>query len=100
MPQYTVKIEETDYRHLEQVAQFLGISVKDTLSKMIEEQRYLNKQKSGKLKKSESVYDKPSRWAKISHRIRKKPPLRGAGDYVRECSKEFRNDFSLRHDAE
>ncbi len=100
MPQHTIEIEETDYRYLEQAARYMGISVKDMLRKMIEKQRLNDKQQSDNLEKSESVYDKQSRWAEISRRIRRKPPLRGAGDYVRECTKEFRDDFLLRHDTE
>ncbi|MDM8525059.1 hypothetical protein QUF80_16940 [Desulfococcaceae bacterium HSG8] len=41
-----------------------------------------------------------SRWARFSERIRKNPPLSGAGDYVRECSREFRGEFAFRHDSE
>jgi hypothetical protein len=39
-----------------------------------------------------------SRWATFSEEIKKEPPLRGLGDYVRQCSKEFREDFSLNHE--
>ena len=41
-----------------------------------------------------------SRWARFSERIRKNPPLSGAGDYVRECSREFRDEFAFGHDSE
>ncbi len=95
MLKHTVKIEDADYRYLEQDARFLGISVEEMLSKMIEKQRLIDHQKPDKFGNPESIYDKQSRWAGISRRIRRKPPLRGAGDYVRECAKEFRDDFSL-----
>ena len=46
----------------------------------------------------EETKPKKSRWAEISERIQKDPPLRGAGEYVRQVSKEFREDFALTHD--
>ncbi len=100
MLKHTIKIDDTDYRYLEQAALLLEISVKDMLSKIIEKQRLTDKQKSDKLGKSKSVYDKQRRWAEISHRIRRDPPLRGAGAFVRKCGEEFRDDFSLKHDVE
>ena len=41
-----------------------------------------------------------SRWVCLSEQIGKNPPLSGAGDYVRECSREFRDEFAFRHDSE
>jgi len=41
-----------------------------------------------------------SRWTRFSERIRKNPPLSGVGDYVRECSRDFRDEFTFRHDWE
>jgi len=100
MLRHTIKIEEKAYRYLEQDARFLGISIEEALSKIIEKQIFTENQTSDKCGNSESVYVQKSRWAQISRRIRKNPPLRGVGDYVRECSKEFRGDFSLGHDVE
>ncbi len=45
----------------------------------------------------EQALHKKSRWVHVSERIRNNPPLRGAGEYVRNCSKEFREDFALNH---
>ncbi|MCP4372075.1 MAG: hypothetical protein GY797_28745 [Deltaproteobacteria bacterium] len=51
-------------------------------------------------KNAEVTTRKKSRWALFSERVQKNPSLRGAGEYVRKCSKELREDFALKHDEE
>ncbi|MCP4107765.1 MAG: hypothetical protein GY749_19835 [Desulfobacteraceae bacterium] len=46
------------------------------------------------------VIRKKGRWAEFSERVRKNPPLSGAGDCVRKYSEELREDFAFRHDQE
>jgi len=48
----------------------------------------------------ENTHHKKSRWAELSERIHKNPPLSGAGDYVLEYFQEFREDFAFEHDKE
>jgi len=100
MSYHTVKIEEAHYRYLEQAAVCWKTNVQDILSKIIEKQKLENSQIPQEPKSSEPVCHKKSRWTEISARIRKNPPLNGAGDFVRESAKEFREDFSFRHDTE
>lgn len=40
------------------------------------------------------------RWKEVSERMRQNPPLHGLSDYIRQCSAEFREDFSLTKDDE
>lgn len=97
MPYRTIKVEESDYRYIEKSAVSFGISVHDMLSKILEKQRIIDK----KLHDIPEIeYKKKSRWVAISERIKKDPPLRGAGDYVKESSREFRENFSFKHDTE
>ncbi len=42
----------------------------------------------------------PGRWEKMSARIQQHPPLHGVGNFVRECSAEFREDFAVTSDDE
>ncbi|MGE0083355.1 MAG: hypothetical protein AB7S75_02940 [Desulfococcaceae bacterium] len=96
----TVKIQEADYRYLEQTALLLGTTVQEMLGNLIKKQKIIEMERTEGPKSSESVSDRKSRWAEISARIRKNPPLSGAGDFVRESAKELREDFSFRHDTE
>ncbi len=71
MPDRTIEIEDRNYQYLERVAKNAGVTKR-----------------------------KKSRWALFSERVQKNPSLRGAGEYVRKCSKELREDFALKHDEE
>lgn len=39
-----------------------------------------------------------NKWKKISNRVKKNPPLRGAGEKVLTDSKDFRNNFNFNND--
>jgi ABC-type uncharacterized transport system ATPase subunit len=79
---FAVEHKEKDMQHIIYLVQKLAEQEKSTSDVTVINQ--------GKLLKS--------RWAKFSEEIKKEPPLRGLGDYVRQCSKEFREDFALNHD--
>ena len=99
MVHMTVDIEETDYQYLEQAAQSAGVTIQSFLKHLISRQHLVVQEDSQEKRiQLEQPHRKKSRWAQLSERIRQDPPLRGAGDYVRECSKEFRDDFALHHD--
>ncbi|MFO7884868.1 MAG: hypothetical protein R6U68_08610 [Desulfobacteraceae bacterium] len=40
------------------------------------------------------------KWKRFADEMRQKSPLSGAGDFVLEQSKKFREDFSFKHDNE
>ncbi len=61
-------------------------------------QNLADQDRSAQNSESSENHQKKGRWAKFSEEIKKAPPLSGLGDYVRECSKEFREDFALTHD--
>ncbi len=96
---HMIKIEEAHYRYLEKAAHIAGLSVDDFVKRIIAKQRLSDERIPGGTASNEQCHEK-SRWEKLSERIQKKPPLRGAGDYVRKCSREFREDFTLHHDVE
>jgi len=95
---HTIQIGETHYRWLVEAAHTEGLSVNDFVMRMIEKQRFVDE--SVPAKDINPEFHKKSRWAELSERIRKKPPLSGAGDYVWKCAKEFREDFAFHHDVE
>lgn len=95
----TVDIEETDYKYLERAAKSSGLTIQLFLKQLITQQQLFDQEESQKkLITPEKITHKKSRWAELSERIQKDPPLRGAGEYVRQVSKEFREDFALTHD--
>jgi uncharacterized protein HemY len=72
---------------------------KDMQNILYQVQKLVDQEKSAsniKEVKQETILK--SRWARLSEEIKKNPPLRGLGDYVRSCSKEFREDFALNHE--
>ncbi len=94
MVHVTVDIEETDYQYLEQAAQSAGVTIQSFLKNLLSRHPVIQEDSQD----TQKQYQAESRWAHISERIRQAPPLRGVGEYVRECSKEFREDFALQHD--
>lgn len=96
MPTHMIELEDADYQYLRKSANMAGVSVQTLIKNMLSMQRQAD---NGRELDSEKV-QKKSRWASFSERIRKNPPLRGAGEYVRKCSKEFREDFVFKHDVE
>ena len=92
----TVDIEETDYKYLEIAAKSSGVTIQLFLKQLITRQQRFDQKRYQE--EFEEAKPKKSRWAEISERIQKDPPLRGAGEYVRQASKEFREDFALSHD--
>ncbi|MCP4405571.1 MAG: hypothetical protein GY801_50740 [bacterium] len=95
----TIDIEETDYKYLERAAKSSGVTVQLFLKQLItRQQRFDPKGYQEELISPEETKPKKSRWAELSERIRKDPPLTEAGEYVRQTSKEFREDFALSHD--
>jgi hypothetical protein len=95
----TVDIEETDYKYLERAAKSSGVTIQLFLKQLITRQQLFDQEKSQRKQiPTEETTSGKSRWAKLSERIQKDPPLKGAGDYVRQASKEFREDFALSHD--
>lgn len=99
MAYLSIEVEEADYRYLERPAKTEGTSVPTILKRMIAGMRAAAAP-SPKPGSPDSEPLAESRWARISQRIQKDPPLDGAGDFVRACSKEFREDFSLSRDEE
>lgn len=95
---HTIQIEDPEYRYLEQRAKAAGLSIQLFLKQLITGQQIAEKQQGHERHKPEHISTKKSRWAQCSERIRRNPPLRGAGEFVRQCSKEFREDFTFRHD--
>jgi hypothetical protein len=93
---HEIKIEDSDYKYLEKSARIAGLSIEEYLRQIIQHQQTFKKT----LTNPQSARTKKSRWAKLSEKIRKNPPLRGAGDYVSKMSKDFRNEFSFRHDED
>ncbi|MCP4353913.1 MAG: hypothetical protein GY795_51355 [Desulfobacterales bacterium] len=55
---------------------------------------------SGEPLPEQTAIRKKGRWAEFSEQVRKNPPLSGAGDCVRKCSEELREDFAFQHDQE
>ncbi len=100
MPYRTIEIEDRDYQDLERAAKNAGVTIQLFLKQLITKQQVADKDTSHKMLDSKQGKRKKSRWALFSERIRKNPPLRGAGEYVRQCSKEFREDFAFKHDEE
>lgn len=100
MVYYTIQIEETDYRYLEHKAKAAGLSIQLFLKQLITRQQLHEQGELRETNKEDQVAPQKSRWAQCSERIRKNPPLRGAGEYVRQCSQEFRQDFIFKHDEE
>ncbi len=92
-----IELEDADYQYLEKSANIAGVSVQALIKDILSKRRNAD---NGVDLNSEKVKQKKSRWASFSERIRQNPPLRGAGDYVRKSSKEFREDFAFKHDVE
>ncbi|OQX01494.1 MAG: hypothetical protein BWK80_59835 [Desulfobacteraceae bacterium IS3] len=88
-----VEIEETDYQYLEKYAHTGGITIQYLIRQLI-----ANHQRDENT--DENAHHKKSRWAEFSERIRKNPPLSGSGDYLHNCSQEFREDFEFGHEEE
>ncbi len=97
MTTHMVELEDADYQYLEKSANVAGISVQELIKDILSKQRNADNEVVSSHEKKKPL---KSRWAKFSERIRKNPPLRGAGEYVRECSREFREDFAFKHDVE
>jgi len=84
MASHTIELDAGEYEILERSANVAGLSVPVFLKQLI-----------GKLRYPPEPVRTRSRWAALSERVRREPPLRGAGDYVLECSHVFREDFAL-----
>ena len=97
---HTIKIEDSDYQHLEKSAQIAGLTIEEFLKKLITEHQTLKREISHKQLKKYSRTQSKNRWVLLSEKIRRNPPLKGAGDYVRKSINEFKNDFEFNHDKE
>ncbi len=96
----TIEITEDDYQYLEKSAKVARTTIQSLLRELIGKSRAADKRISDETPTSGQRHRKKSRWAQFSERICEDPPLSGAGDYVRECGREFREDFTFRHDEE
>jgi hypothetical protein len=97
--QITINVPDEIGRQLRQLPDtenFVGTLLKQALESR--DHKIAEERTSQKETDPESL--KKSRWARFSERIRKNPPLTGAGEYVRECSREFRDEFAFKHDSE
>lgn len=90
MASHTIELDDTDFKALEASARAAGLTVRGFLKTLISRTR------SEAAKVADDA--RPSRWAQPSQRVRSDPPLRGAGEYVRECSRAVREDFALTRD--
>ncbi|RLC05640.1 MAG: hypothetical protein DRI57_27405 [Deltaproteobacteria bacterium] len=95
----TIEIEDSDYQYLRKSAIASGMTIPSFLRMIISEKCASDDKVFDDISVSEGQKQR-GRWAKFSERIRQNPPLGNAGDYVRDCSKEFREDFVFRHDRE
>ena len=90
MSSHTIEVDQADYEILERSARLAGLSVrafvKSLLAKVSNQEVESGRDASA------------SRWALLSQKVRRDPPLRGAGDYVRQSSRAFREDFALTRD--
>lgn len=86
---HALEIDETDYQALEKSAHKAGISVSELLKRLIDQHRALM---------DEARPRTPGRWARVSERIRRNPPLQGASEYIYSTSLEMREDFSVTED--
>jgi hypothetical protein len=84
---HTIKLTEAEYRALERSAQSSGLSVRAYLRQLITRARSQEAEASGGAQSS--------RWARLSERVRRDPPLRGAGELVLESTRRLREDFAL-----
>ncbi|QTA92993.1 hypothetical protein [Desulfonema magnum] len=96
----TIEIKEDDYRYLEKSARLAGTTIPSLLRELIGKKKAADESAFAKTSVSDRTCGEKGRWAKFSEKICENPPLRGAGDYVRECSEKFREDFTFRHDEE
>ncbi len=90
MASHTIELDDTDFKALEAAARAAGLTVRGFLKTLISRTRSEGAKAAGDAR--------PSRWAQLSQRVRSDPPLRGAGGYVRECSRALREDFALTRD--
>lgn len=99
MALHSIQIEETDYEYLKRSAGAAGISIETFMKQLIAEQQRLTPRATGEPSPDQEPSQRRSRWARFSEQVRKNPPLHGVGEYVRECSREFREDFALTQDG-
>ena len=90
MTSHTIELDQADYEALERSARLAGLSVRAFLKSL------LAKASSQEVELPRDA--PPSRWALLSQKVRRDPPLRGAGEYVRQSSQAFREDFALTRD--
>lgn len=88
MASHTIELEDPEYEYLKRSAHAAGMSVPAFLKQLIGIRR----------RDDAEAMPKTSRWAQLSERVRRDPPLRGAGTYVSECSRDFREDFAVTRD--
>lgn len=90
MTTHTIKLTEAEYLALERSARSSGLSVRAYLSQLITRARSQDAEAS----------DSPqtNRWARLSERVRRDPPLHGAGEFVLESTRRLREDFALTRD--
>lgn len=97
--QITINVPDEIGRQLRQLPDTENIAGA-LLKKALESRDHKIVEEKTSQKETEPEIREKSRWARFSERIRKNPPLSGAGDYVRECSREFRDEFAFKHDLE
>lgn len=95
MPDRTIKIDESDYRYLEQLAACYGLEADDVLRKILQKFRFGEKRWADETESEKGNHGKKKRWSEASNRIRKNPPLRRGNDCVWESGKDDREDFSI-----
>ena len=93
---HEIKLEDSDYKYLQKSARVAGLSIEEYLQQIIQNEQLLKI----RLRKQQNTGTDKSRWAKLSEKIRKDPPLRGAGDYVSKMGEDFKNEFSFKHDED
>ena len=90
MASHTIELDDADFKALEAAARAAGLTVRGFLKSLISRARGEGAEVA--------AGTRPSRWAQLSQRVQSDPPLRGAGEYVRECSRALREDFALTRD--
>jgi hypothetical protein len=95
MASRTIELEEIDYQDLEKAAESAGVSIQSLLKQLLTKHQMTDKPTSDGILNAQRDQQQQNRWAQFSVRIRKNPPLRGVGEYVRKWFSRIQRGFRI-----